>query len=74
MPIPADSRQPMDAETLLPLRDRTREGLRRIRRLRKYQPRGSFTPTEIAAVDALLEIDRALGELLANARPGADAA
>lgn len=55
----------MDPAELIPLQERTRAGLRKVRQLRKYQPRGAFTPTEIAALDALLEVDHALGRLLA---------
>ena len=56
-------------EELAYLRERARRGINQARRLRKYCPRGSFSPVEREALAALVDVERAAGRLLVGKGP-----
>jgi len=53
-----------EREELAYLRERARHGINQARRLRKYCPRGSFSPVERETLAALVDVERAAERLL----------
>ena len=58
-----------DVTVLTEIHERAQRGICEARRHRKYCPPGPFTPVELAALQALADVERATAGLVKDGKP-----